>query len=156
MVEFNKSEGYHYTECGLDYIYLLNGYNKIDTPYGEAVSIDNSDALHRAIGWLIVNHIPKITGQEVRFIRSEMNFSQKQLATLLDVGESTVARWEQGGSVPNIAGRVIRLIYKDFISSQHEGMLQVFKEEVEKPRSKKQYNPVYLSESSQGWQQNAA
>lgn len=32
---------YHYLECGKNNIWLLNGYNEIDTPYGKGVSINN-------------------------------------------------------------------------------------------------------------------
>ena len=43
---------YHYTGCGLDNIYLANGFERKVTPYGEGVSIADADGLHEAIGRL--------------------------------------------------------------------------------------------------------
>jgi putative transcriptional regulator len=45
-----RSDRYHYTECGLDNIYLLNGFDPVETPRGKGVTIRNIDGLHRAIG----------------------------------------------------------------------------------------------------------
>jgi hypothetical protein len=32
---------YHYQECGLDNVYLANGYREVETPYGPAVSVED-------------------------------------------------------------------------------------------------------------------
>ena len=36
---------YHYTMCGLDYVYLTNGYREHVTEYGSGISIERADAL---------------------------------------------------------------------------------------------------------------
>ena len=46
---------YHYTECGLNNIYLVNGYYIIETKRGKAVSINDVDGLHRVIGMFLVS-----------------------------------------------------------------------------------------------------
>ncbi len=46
---------HHYVESGLDNVWLANGYTIHKTKYGEGVSIDNTDALHRAIAAKIIN-----------------------------------------------------------------------------------------------------
>ena len=60
---------YHYTDSGLDNIYLQNGYVRHKTAYGEGVSIQNTEALHKEIGrWLV--SLPKpLNGAELRFLR---------------------------------------------------------------------------------------
>jgi hypothetical protein len=35
---------YHYTECGLDDVFLLNGYERVKTEYGTGISIPDEDA----------------------------------------------------------------------------------------------------------------
>ena len=40
---------HHYTGSGLDYVYLANGYEIHETPFGKAVSIHNADELHRVL-----------------------------------------------------------------------------------------------------------
>ena len=45
---------YHYTDSGLDNIFLESGYEEIETTYGAGVEIEDIDGLHRAIGkWLL-------------------------------------------------------------------------------------------------------
>jgi hypothetical protein len=39
-------EGYHYTRCGLDYVYLLNGYEVRETAHGRGLAIEDGDDLH--------------------------------------------------------------------------------------------------------------
>lgn len=56
---------YHYTECGLKNVYLLNGFNTIETPQGKAVSIHDIFGLHRAIGILIITTQKDLTGDEI-------------------------------------------------------------------------------------------
>lgn len=114
-----KTDTYHYTECGLDYIHLSNGFTFHATPYGEGVSIDHVDMLHKVIAMFVVNRIPKLTGQEVRFLRTEMDLSQHKLAVLMGIDEQTIHRWEKDKtSVPQASDRLLRLLYHSFI--QHK------------------------------------
>ena len=43
-------EMYHYTESGLDNVYLVNGFEFIPSPSGKSVVIQDIDGLHNAIG----------------------------------------------------------------------------------------------------------
>jgi putative transcriptional regulator len=45
---------YHYRECGLDNIYLLNGFDPVETPRGVSVQIRDREGLHLAIGRCLV------------------------------------------------------------------------------------------------------
>ena len=49
-----RSQPYQYRHCGLENVYLVNGYTIKDSPYGEAISIHDMDGLHRAIGMYLV------------------------------------------------------------------------------------------------------
>jgi DNA-binding transcriptional regulator YiaG len=108
------TDEYHYTECGIDYIYLVDGYEFVDTPQGRQVVVQNIDGLHAAIGKFLVNHKKDLTGDDVRFLRHEMLMSQATLAKLLDVGEQTVHRWETGKTeASKPASALIRLLYRE-------------------------------------------
>ena len=61
-------EHYHYTECGLDNVYLANGYEMKETPSGRLVSIHNIHDLHHAIGKALVFKPGVLIGSEIRFI----------------------------------------------------------------------------------------
>ncbi len=43
-----KDSPYHYSECGLSNVYLVNGFNMIETSLGKAISIHDVDGLVRA------------------------------------------------------------------------------------------------------------
>lgn len=104
---------YHYTGCGLDYVYLENGYIVHDTPYGEGVSIEHADELHRVIANWIVQQRHTLRGQEVRFLRSLLDLSQAGLGEVLGVSRPTVARWEAAAdqAIAASSDRALRLFY---------------------------------------------
>jgi len=106
---------YRYTESGLKNVWLQNGYTIKDTPYGKAVSIQDIEGLHRAIGSIIARR-PKLTGPELRFLRKEMGMSQKGMADLVGTSEQTVSLWERRGAIPKVAERLIKLAYLETIS----------------------------------------
>ena len=107
-------ELYHYTESGLDYVYLVNGFVTRDTPRGQVVSFTNLDDLHRAIGHFIVTERRRLSAPEIRFLRHEIDLSQAALAHLLGVTERTVARWESGAINPSLSAEAaVRLLYQE-------------------------------------------
>jgi len=103
---------YPYTECGLDHVYLRNGYRIEEGPYGQTVSFCALDNLHRMIAILLCFMPNRLQGQHVRFFRSRLNLSQKELADLLGVQRVTVARWEGAStsSIPGAADRALRVL----------------------------------------------
>jgi putative transcriptional regulator len=105
---------YHYTECGLDNVYLMNGFKMVETPRGVGVQIDNVGGLHRAIGLYLLEEKKRLNGKELRFLRHELNMTQETVAALLGVNVQAVARWEKGKSlVTPPADRLMRVIYKE-------------------------------------------
>ena len=105
---------HHYRECGLHYIYLLNGFTCKETKHGTTVSIQDMDGLHRAIGTHLAKEKRALTGAELRFFRIELGLSQPRLGVLLGKTGQTVARWEKGQSrVDATADRVVRLLYTE-------------------------------------------
>jgi DNA-binding transcriptional regulator YiaG len=108
---------YHYTDSGLDNVWLENGYTIHQTPYGEGISIQNTEGLHRAIGeWLIA--LPKpLSGAELRFLRLEMELTQRDLAGILGADEQAVRRWEKAKSkaINGPADRLLRALYSEYL-----------------------------------------
>ena len=101
---------YHYTESGLQNVWLTNGYVVKKTPYGKSVAIHDVDGLHRIIGRSIANQ-PKLTGAELRFLRKEMEMSQAALALLVGTSEQNISLWERRGRIPKASDRLIRVLY---------------------------------------------
>ena len=145
------SEDYHYTGCGLDNVWLRNGYRIAEDVYGQSVSIDNLPGLHHTIASLLVNKAAPLTGTELRFLRIELDLSQRRLGELLGRDAQTVALWEKGQSrFPEVVDYLIRHIYNQAIVER-----SVYLEEVERLRALDQQDyerPFILQESGTGWQ----
>jgi putative transcriptional regulator len=141
---------YHYTDSGLDNIWLDNGYATHETVYGEGVSIHDSEGLHRAIGeWLI--SLPKpLDGAELRFIRLEMELTQKALAGILGADEQAVRRWEKARTraINGSADRLLRALYSEYLLG--DGSLRKM---VDRLASLDEIEPVEMRfrETREGW-----
>ena len=62
-------EFHHYRECGLmNNVFLLNGFTVRKTRHGRAVSIEDMDGLHRAIGTHLAKEKRMLIGAQVRFL----------------------------------------------------------------------------------------
>ncbi len=104
---------YHYLESGLDNIWLQGGVTEHNTPEGQAVSITNIDELHHMIAMHIIEDPSLMTGLEFRFIRIELDLSQRSVARLLKTEEKNVQRWETGKSaLPGPAGVALAQYYQ--------------------------------------------
>lgn len=114
------SATYHYAECGLDYVYLENGYVSHATPYGKGVSIERVEELHAAIGAMIAAHPAPLRGAELRFLRVEMELAQRGLAGILGATEQTLRLWEKarGKPIPGPADRLLRALYLEFVNGK--------------------------------------
>lgn len=103
---------YHYTDGGLRNVWLANGYEVRQTPFGEGVVIHELDGLTQAICLALTEKPGTLTGVELRYIRSAgMLLSQPALGRLIGVDGQSVARWEKSGRVPRWADKLLRLLY---------------------------------------------
>jgi putative transcriptional regulator len=107
---------YHYTESGLENVFLENGVKMHDTPYGKGVSIMDTDGLHKAIGRWLVDTPKPLNGAELRFLRTEMELTQRDLAACIGTTEQTLRLWEKGRgkSIPGPADRLLRALYSEY------------------------------------------
>jgi DNA-binding transcriptional regulator YiaG len=105
---------YHYTESGLQNVWLANGYRVRKTAYGQSVAIENADGLHIAIGRSLARK-SHLTGAEFRFLRKELDLSQGRAAFLLGSTEQVVSLWERKGKIPRTADRMFRALYLEAV-----------------------------------------
>ena len=111
---------YHYTDSGLDNVYLVNGFYEKDTPYGRAVSIEDLEGLHKTIGHWLVNLPKPLNGTELRFLRHELDLPQKKLGQMMGKSEQAIGRWERSPTkaIDPIADRLIRIIYAEWMDGK--------------------------------------
>jgi putative transcriptional regulator len=105
-------QGYHYVECGLPDVWLANGFEILPSPYGDTIKIDNLDGLHKCIAMCLVSKADALTGDEFKFLRTELDYSQFSLAGILSVTDRTIRDWEAQAAVTEPANTMIRFIYK--------------------------------------------
>ena len=103
---------YHYTECGLDYVYLVDGFEIVKTAHGPTVRVNNASKLDRTIALAIVRRQNRLTGKEVRFLRGLLDMTQEEFGRVLGKDAQSVARWEKGKTeLPATEDIAIRQIY---------------------------------------------
>jgi len=105
---------YHYTECGLDNVWLVNGYHVEEIDGEEFVSFEDAEELHKTIGRSLANK-RALNGVELRFLRKALGFSQRGLAELLGTTEQSVSLWERGAKVPTGEARLLKVLYLESV-----------------------------------------
>lgn len=144
-----EKEPYHYTECGLDDVYLVNGYTIERTNYGEGVSISHVDELHNAIGHFLVTEKKALCGKELRFLRKEMNLTQAELGRLVGLSDQQVARWEKDKyEIPSAADYLVRYFYLQHIKAPDDlrNLIEMLKDMDAQPSDQLIFEPT-----KEGW-----
>ena len=102
---------YLYTECGLDNVQIEGMQPLIDDVGEEVYCVPNVTGLHKVIAYDIITREVAMSGEELRFLRTEMGLTQAELAQLVHFDGQTVGRWERGEtSLDQTAEVVIRLL----------------------------------------------
>jgi transcriptional regulator with XRE-family HTH domain len=106
---------YRYTESGLDNV-LIEGAQLIADDEGEGtVTLPNVRGLHRAIAAAIVGKPSSLTGRELRFLRTELEMTQAQLARIVHREPLAISRWERGeiSEIEPNAEMIVRLLARE-------------------------------------------
>lgn len=119
---------YHYNESGLPNVFLRSGYKTILINGEEAVSIENLEGLHTAIAQDIVRNSARLTGNEIRFLRKELNLTQNQFSKIIGVSDDTLRGWENARTeVGEPEDKLIRTFYIETVDGDG-GLLQIIKD----------------------------
>jgi putative transcriptional regulator len=104
-------ENYLYRESGLPNVTLV-GIEVSRCPHcgeHEAV-IPKIEQLHRVIAAATARKVPRLTPEEVRFLRKYLGWSGGDFAEHMGVTPETVSRWENGSAIMSAsAERLLRL-----------------------------------------------
>lgn len=143
---------YHYAECGLDNVYLSNGFHFKGIARGRAISIHDIDGLHKAIGMHLVISRKDLSKEEIRFLRDEMLMSQTTLGRLLGVSEQAIRRWERGKTtIPKPTECLLRLLYREHVDDQNGKIASLLKE-IADLEDLIHDRPILFVDTKQGWQ----
>lgn len=112
--QIKPHEPHHYKACGVDGIYLEDGFTVTeDCDYGAGVIIEDADGLHQVIGLKIVLSRPHLNYRDVKFLRVQMGKTQIELANEIGVSEQMIARYEKidHTDITGPADRLLRVLY---------------------------------------------
>lgn len=108
------SEGrmsYRYTECGLDNVVIEGVDMHVDDSDEPVLHIPAVNELHKTIARGIVESETGISGQELRFLRTLVGFTQAELGRCLHRDAQSIARWEKNQTpISATSETVIRLL----------------------------------------------
>lgn len=141
---------YHYTECGLSNIVLANGYNVEMIDEEEYTSIDDMDGLHKVIALAIVDNNSALTNEEFKFLRVEMNVSQKALGEKFGVTEQTIARYEKKETkIPRTTDASLRSLYME--SQDKNNPVSYFLDMLADTEAREAVEEIIMEEVEQHW-----
>lgn len=116
-----RNEPVLYRACGLDEIYLLNGYELAEHDGDQHMSVTKMEELHQAIGRHLVTHRKGLAPKEIRFLRNTMDLTQAELAAKLGNNAQSVARWEKGEcEVPGASEKLLRVVFLASLLTEEE------------------------------------
>lgn len=144
---------YHYEECGLDNVWLLNGYIERETPYGKAVAVEHADELDAAIARALVDSRRRLSAAEFRFLRKQLGQSQVSMARALGCSHETVSKWERDGNVPAMADRFVRAYWRE-VQEGNAHILELLERLAEMDTADNEAKLV-LEETEAGWRKAA-
>jgi putative transcriptional regulator len=110
----HADEAIRYQGCGLDNVYLVNGYKYGSLTSGEEVlHIADIIGLHRVIAAHIMISAAELDAKTLKFLRKELDMSQREVAKILGVEEQTVASWESARTpIPKHAAWLLKVLTK--------------------------------------------
>lgn len=111
----SDSDAYHYRECGLDNVWLVNGIVRRSTRYGKGVSIPHIEGLHACIAQILCDKPAPLTGREFRFLRKETDLSQKLLGEMFGRTDRQIREIESKEEVKEPFNLFIRHLYLESV-----------------------------------------
>jgi len=143
---------YHYTESGLLNVYLKNGVTVEEIDGEEYTSIDDMNVLHSAIAQVVVDSNRPLAYEEFKFLRIEMNVSQKMLATRFGVDEQTIARYEKGQTkIPRTTDAALRALYME--SQEQNNPVSYFLDLLSDTEAEEAAKVIRLEEIENHWEE---
>src|SRR5262245_50441154 len=115
------SKRYHYTECGLDNVYLDNCEVRVCPTCGlESPRIQSINDLHAVIAEAVALQKVPLSGKEARFLRKHLGLKARVWAKYLHVDATTLSRWENDEqSIGPQSDALIRLTHCYLYCSKH-------------------------------------
>lgn len=141
---------FHYVACGLPNVWLANGFTESAGPDGKPFfNITDVRQLHRAIGHFLTEKESVFTGDEFRFLRSELRMSRKTLSELLGYSDETIKKWESGENrIHKLADGALRQIYLE--GQSEDGTMKALLTQIKD--MEREERKLCFEETQKGWE----
>jgi DNA-binding transcriptional regulator YiaG len=141
---------FHYVACGLHNVWLANGVTEGLSSDGKPVfHVEDVKGLHKTIGLSLVKKDTLLTGDEFRFLRSEIKLTRKNLAAVLGISEETIKKWESGENpIQKTSDFTLRKLFMENqnVTSEVRGLLEQIN------HLEKKNTELYFKEGNSGWE----
>ncbi len=87
---------YRYTACGLDNVFLVGLPLAEDRGGDQTITIPSINKLHAVLRRAVAQKDGGLDPKEIRFLRSELELTQAELARVVHKDAQTIGRWERG------------------------------------------------------------
>lgn len=105
---------YHYSECGLENIRLMNvPIHRCPSCKETEVEIPHSEELHLLIAFILVLKPTALSGKEAQYLRKHLGLTADELAKRMGLTRITVTRWEGRRDILRQHDKHLRLLYLD-------------------------------------------
>ena len=150
---------YHYTESGLDNVYLVNGFEITPLEDGdEEIFIHDLSGLHKAIGLNLIFKSGLLSGKEIRFIRTTLDFSQKTLGNALGCDYQTILLWEKGNHpISKSADHLLKILFHSYLRPEKDKQIFDLVNEIAEldAQSESSTNKMQFKENCDKWEKVA-
>jgi DNA-binding transcriptional regulator YiaG len=107
---------YHYTESGLDNVWLLGGFRtEHDEEYGDLLYIEDVEGLHKVVAETLLMRKSPLNGAEFKFLRKYCELSQVDAANIIQSNEQSIAKWEKSRDKV-VGNRPAEALFRTFIA----------------------------------------
>jgi len=126
----SKIGDYQYKESGLDNVFLEN-IPVYDCSCGISfASIFRVSMLNDLISETLLKKPTLLSGKEIRFLRKSLYISSKDFARILDIGKTTLSKWENDTQRHRKGYdkfiRLLYLLYKEIKGKEKRDFLKIF------------------------------
>lgn len=141
---------FHYVACGLPNVWLANGFTETKAEDGSTFfSITDVKELHVAIGHNLCEKESTLTGDEFRFLRSELRMSRRILAELQGVSDEAIKKWESGENpIQKLADVSLRQLFLE--AQKEDGKIKALLTQI-KDLERKEMR-LCFKETKDGWE----
>ncbi len=121
-----KSDLKHAYQAGFDNVFLTNGFERIEAPYGAGYRYTDSVTLDQQLCAALLKKPGRLNASEVLFLRLRVDWRQEDLAQRLHISPQTVSLWERGQvRLPAASDLLFRMRFMAEVSKRKRPDLRV-------------------------------